>query len=108
MKKQPILLALILLAALVLQLNCSATPGKRISMKQFVPLYAELIVVGQKSRDVGWDRIRSQQEADTLLAQAGVTREDFQATIEWLSADINRWKELSEGVSAHLDTTRRN
>lgn len=107
MKKQPILMAFTLLAALFLQLNCTS-PGKRISMEKFVPLYAELIVVGQKSRDVGWDRIRSQQEADSLLAKAGVTREDFQATIEWLSADINRWKELSEGVSVNLDTTRRN
>jgi hypothetical protein len=99
-------MALILGLGLVfLSWGCSSSSGKRIPGGKFAQLYADLIVVGQKSYTQGWDRIRSQAEADSLLARAGVTRADYQATLEWLNEDIERWKETSESVSKIIDST---
>lgn len=100
MTRTALILGLILLSS-----GCSPTPGKRISEGKFAQLYADLIVVGQKSYTQGWDRTRSQAEADSLLARAGVTRADYQATLEWLNADIERWKETSEAVTKIIDST---
>jgi hypothetical protein len=103
MTKTPLLLALICLLW-----GCSSPAGKRIPEEKFARLYADLIVTGQKSYTQGWDRTRSLAEADSVMARAGVTRTDFQATLEWMNSDIERWKDASEAVAKIIDSTGRN
>lgn len=71
--------------------------------EQFAHVYAGLLETGQKSKEGGWDSVRTHQAADSVLRGAGVTREEYRAMVLWLNEDVIRWKPVSEATVRTLE-----
>jgi hypothetical protein len=89
---------LVIFAAVLIVAGCTRPGGSGsvMSEKQFAHVYAALLDAGQRSRDEAWDPGRTRLTADSVLHAAGVTREDYRATVAWLNEDVTRWKAVSE------------
>lgn len=87
-----------LILMLIFAAGCQGPGGGQriIPEDRFAGVYADLLEVGQRGKVSGWDASRAQAAADSVLIRAGVTREEFQATVAWLNDDLTRWKSVSE------------
>jgi hypothetical protein len=85
-------------AAVLIVAGCTRPGGSGTIMteKQFAHVYAGLLNEGQRGRNESWDPGRTRLAADSVLHAAGVTREDYRATVAWLNEDVMRWKAVSE------------
>ena len=84
--------------------------GKRLTAEQFAAIYADLLVQGEASRQAGFDSVLAQAAADSVLERAGVTRNQYRATVDWLNEDPARWKEVGDEATRMLgrrESTRR-
>jgi hypothetical protein len=84
--------------------------GRRLTTSQFASLYANLLVQGEASRQAGHDTVLAHAAADSVMRDAGVTRDQYRATVDWLNEDPARWKEVGDEATRVLgkrDSTRR-
>jgi len=97
---------LLLLLCLV---SCSPQrTDKTLSPRKFARVYAILTKRGVSVRSLGVDTTIARKNADSLLATAGVTREEMLATTRSISQDPSQWREVMNQVSADMrDSTIR-
>lgn len=68
--------------------------------EQFAPVYAEMLI---HATDPESGRGASGAERqDSILASAGMTREQFNATVEWYNREPARWGDLLQNVVRYL------
>lgn len=77
--------------------------GKRLTTAQFAQLYADLLAQGEASRQAGHDTVFARAEADSVMRRAGVSGDQYRATVEWLNEDPARWKEVGDEASRILE-----
>jgi hypothetical protein len=85
--------------------SCGRQEGtpSRIDEGKFLSLYTNLLKNAQNMRNWGQDPRTAARYADSILANAGVSRQAFDETIRWYNADVRRWKSFSEAVIHDLD-----
>lgn len=78
--------------------GCTRTgvSGSIMTKEKFATVYAGLLEAGQKSKEQAWDPGRTRLAVDSVLVGAGVTRDDYRATVSWLNDDVVRWRGVSE------------
>jgi len=88
----------IVIVAVLIAAGCGRIGGRGSVMpeKQFARVYAQLLTMGQRGRAEGWDSVRTHQAADSVLRGAGIGRDEYRATVEWLNEDVTRWTRVSE------------
>ena len=95
----------ILMILVLSLLSCrtqSSNPGT-LDEGRFVSVYCALLKNAQHMRDWGQDPKTASACADSVLAKAGITRSQFDETVKWYNADVNRWKALSEAVLREIE-----
>jgi hypothetical protein len=87
-----------LVLALVLLPSCRLAGGSnpRVPIPTLTQVAVGLNGVNEAARVQGWPEERRLGETDSVFARNGVSREDFRATVAWLSEDPIRWKEVGE------------
>ena len=95
----------IIIVALLIAAGCTRIGGggRVMTEEKFARVYAGLLETGQKRRDGGWDSVRTRQAADSVLREAGVTRDEYRAMVLWLNEDVTRWKPVSEAAVGILE-----
>lgn len=68
--------------------------------ERFSAVFAELIL---GSVDLKGDSLASTRRVDSILAAQSVTREEFNATMQWCNEDLSRWDGVMEQVVGILD-----
>jgi len=95
------------LALLVLLALSACAPRARdaavIPEEKFAAIYASLIETGEVSQKAGLDTTRAHAAADSVLRSAGVTADQFRATVQALNADVRKWKMVSDAVARILE-----
>jgi len=85
-------------------LSCRNNNHLVLKEDKFVSVYVQLSRVGS-----GSDSLLARHRADSVLQQAGVTREQMQATVLWLNRDVTRWKrvfdEIGQTMRDSMETT---
>jgi len=79
-------------------------PDSLIDKPRFVQLYCDLLRNAQRVRDWGQDSVVARRYADSVMASAGITDEQFESTLRWYNEDIERWREFSEEVTRTLES----
>jgi hypothetical protein len=75
----------------------SASP---LPTERFSAVYAQLLLA---SIDLNRDSLGPTRRVDSVLAGQSVTREEFNATIQWCNEDMSRWDGVMEEVVRILD-----
>ncbi|HUI64280.1 MAG TPA: hypothetical protein VL126_05545 [Bacteroidota bacterium] len=92
---------------LVLLAITACTPRARnaavIPEEKFAAIYASLIETGEASQKAGLDTTAEHAAADSVLRSAGVTADQFRATVQALNADVRKWKTVSDAVARILE-----
>jgi hypothetical protein len=65
-------------------------------MKKVAQIAVAINGVSESARTQGWPVERREREIDSVFARNAVARDDYRATIAWLSEDPVRWKEVGE------------
>ncbi|MGB5875124.1 MAG: hypothetical protein WBG01_01460 [Bacteroidota bacterium] len=71
--------------------------------EEFGPVYAEMLVRATDPETITSPGASPQMAQDSILASAGMTREDFKATVEWYNRDVKRWGDLLQNVVRYLE-----
>lgn len=98
-RKHLILCALVALSACAPQTRTPAV----IPDEKFAAIYASLIETGEASHKAGLDSLAARSAADSVLRSAGVSADQFRATVQALNADIRQWKKVSEAAARILE-----
>ncbi|MBP1647766.1 MAG: hypothetical protein H6Q30_1211 [Bacteroidetes bacterium] len=102
--KPSALLLLVIASLLLTGTSCrKKEPANIIPQPKFVSVYARLTAATVTSRPVRPDSLSSAQMVDSLLALEGVTREQYNATVQWYNEDVQRWKTFFDDVVAALE-----
>ncbi len=95
---------LLLLLPMLLSSCGSGSKGREaIKREQFVAVYASLLEEDIRARTYVLDSVAAAGNNATVLADAGVTREDFQNTMKWYNADVERWQPFLDDVVRKLE-----
>jgi hypothetical protein len=73
----------------------------------FVSVYAKLTSATVTARPVPPDSLSSARMVDSILNQEGVSREQFNATVQWYDQDVKRWKPIFDEVVLALEDSVR-
>jgi hypothetical protein len=73
----------------------------------FAPVYAEMLIWATDTDSLGASGGSARAAQDSILASSGMTREDFNATVEWYNRDVTRWGNLLENVVRYLEEKSR-
>jgi hypothetical protein len=86
-------------------LSCGRQEGvpSQMSEEKFLSVYCTLLKNAQNMKNWGQDPRTASKYADSVLAREGVTREDYDETVRWYNADVQRWKTFSEAVIRELE-----
>ena len=71
--------------------------------QEFGPVYAEMLIRATDPATVTSSGASRQGAQDSILASTGMTREEFNATVEWYNQDVKRWGELLQNVVRYLE-----
>jgi hypothetical protein len=71
--------------------------------EEFGPVYAEMLVRATDPDTITSPGASPQMGQDSILASAGMTREEFNATVEWYNRDVKRWGDLLQNVVRYLE-----
>jgi len=85
--------------------GCSRSTGDAppIDVEKFAELYANLLVVSAQDSSSRLADAPTGAAADSVLAQAGVTREAYEQTVRWYNEDVRRWRDLLDRVVSRLE-----
>ncbi|HTY00134.1 MAG TPA: hypothetical protein VMG09_08930 [Bacteroidota bacterium] len=97
------------LLLLLIAVSCSPhRTEKALSHQKFARVYAILTKRGVSVRSPGVDTTNARKTADSILAAAGVTRDEMLATTQSISQSPAAWRKVMDEVSADMrDTTVR-
>jgi hypothetical protein len=107
MRKKRFLLCLALGLSLSIVSCKEKPPANVIPEPQFVSVYARLTTASVTAHPVPPDSLGSARMVDSILALEGVTREQFNATVNWYNKDVTRWKPFFDEVVAALEDSVR-
>ncbi len=95
----------ILAFALVVNLSCQSDrrPPNVLSHDRFVSVSCELFKNAQRMSDWGLDPVNRIVYTDSVFSKAGVTREQYSATVAWYNEDVRRWKVLSDDIVREVE-----
>jgi hypothetical protein len=95
---KPLSISSLALLLLALSPSCRLAGGSipRVPIPKLTEVAVALNGVNEAARLQGWPEERRLAETDSVFARNGVSREEFRATVAWLSEDPIRWKEVGE------------
>ena len=69
-----------------------------VPQQKFVDMYCALLQEAIQENKLNTDRTTTLRRSDAILAEAGITREQYLETLHWHNADVERWKAFMEAV----------
>jgi hypothetical protein len=95
----------IVFVILLVNLSCQSDrrPPNVLSHDQFVSLSCDLLKNAQRMSDWGLDPVNRITFTDSVFSRAGVTRDQYTATIEWYNADVLRWKQVTDDIAREVE-----
>jgi hypothetical protein len=106
MRRLPVLSLIVLLASC--RHGAGSPPDGVIGHDQFVKAYAALLENRGARPPMQKDTLAMSRGADSVLARFGATREQFQKTVAWYNADVQRWRGYMDEVTRILEERQQN
>ena len=92
-------ISIFLLPAIFAACGPGTVEGRHADPDEFAPVYAEMLILAAGPGSGHSTRMTQ----DSILASAGMSREQFGATVKWYNQDLTRWGDLLQRVVRYLE-----